>query len=152
MNRLLKGILAVCAMLSLALTSAMAFDKDMVMAEYIQDMDYDEFLLLTDKSIGSQVSMMFLNAMEESMGDDVNVSDFYMIDSDNIDDDDLEMFSFAEEYLEDEEYILENEVYVLAIFNNLQEDYIDGWIVISHYCEEEDFSHVAWWFAVEAAE
>ncbi len=140
---ILSIILALCSSL------AFAFEKDYTITQYLGEMEYEQFLQAMQILSGEQILSLFSMGLEQGDENPFKVTKFASITEDNADDEDYELVDYVESYLEDEEFIDENDGYLVLVFRTMLEDAIDGWMVLTHYCEEEDYTHYIYYFCLE---
>lgn len=74
---------------------------------------------------------------------------FYAINKDKADTEDLQVIDDIEEYIDDEYGVQNKQAFSHIVIRSDTGDYIDGWIILSHYANKDGFLHYTYYFCVK---
>jgi len=143
----IRRFLTLAAVLITGMAAASAFDaSNIMMSEYLGDDTLEEF----EATFEEITEDYFLSMMEQSLGNDASIQEFYQITPDKCTADEKNMLDTVEEYLIEKEGISDNEIYmVMAIKNiDMMNSSMGAWIIISHCDGDEDFTHYAYYISI----
>lgn len=144
--KMFKKILAVAAVLAMGCVSAFAFDDEYAMVENIGAMSRAEFEQTMELCDEDLIADLFMS----ELGDDVELTDFFLMDEEDMDDEEVELQAYIEKQVLNSS-AKKNDTFVSAIIRTMDdEDYfIDGWMVMTHYLSKKDIKHYIFYFAAE---
>lgn len=142
----LKRFLVIAAVLIFGMASASALDSSYFMSQYIGDASLEEFSTTFEEITEDY----FLSMLSASLGSDAEITEFYQLTDANCGEEELDMIDAVEDYLIDTEGIDGDEIYMVMAIRGIDaiNSRMDAWIVFSHCANSSDFTHVAYYIAL----
>ncbi|MBR6295726.1 MAG: hypothetical protein IKR40_04510 [Treponema sp.] len=143
----LRRFLTLAAVLIMGMAAASAFDaSNIMMSEYLGDDTLEEF----ESTFEEITEEYFLAMMEQSLGNDASINEFYQLTPDICSPEEKDMLDTVEDYLIEKEGISNNEIYmVMAIKGiDMMNSSMSAWIVISHCDNDIEFTHYAYFISI----
>ena len=143
----LRRFLTLAAVLIMGMAAASAFDaSNIMMSEYLGDDTLEEF----ESTFEEITEEYFLAMMEQSLGNDASINEFYQLTPDRCSPEEKDMLDTVEDYLIEKEGISNNEIYmVMAIKGiDMMNSSMSAWIVISHCDNDIEFTHYAYFISI----
>ena len=142
----LRRFLVIAAVLIFGMASASALDSSYFMSQYIGDASLEEFSTTFEEITEDY----FLSMLSASLGSDAEITEFYQLTDANCGEEELDMIDAVEDYLIDTEGIDGDEIYMVMAIRGIDaiNGRMDAWIVFSHCTNSSDFTHFAYYIAL----
>lgn len=138
--RRVKFFLASLVILFVAVSASFAYDGTVELCRTLGTVSYDEFIESFDDDC-EETTAQFLGTNYGS-----NYRKLFLINSENIDNEDRELLSDLEVYLTDKFDAPEYDVFQTLVIRTNTEESVDGWVIYSQWADG-DWAHYMVYFA-----